>query len=104
MAELVDALDLKSNWYLNASAGSSPARGTLNPCSSNNYELQGFFVYKDKFLFDLSGDKVGTRIEIIPTVFSALKNAQFESKQPESVIPFRYSFNLLCDNYSILNY
>ncbi len=30
VAELVDALDLKSNWYLNASAGSSPARGT-NP-------------------------------------------------------------------------
>ena len=29
VAELVDALDLKSNWYLNASAGSSPARGTL---------------------------------------------------------------------------
>ena len=30
VAELVDALDLKSNWNLNSSAGSSPARGTQN--------------------------------------------------------------------------
>lgn len=29
VAELVDASDLKSDWYLNASAGSSPASGTL---------------------------------------------------------------------------
>ena len=35
VAELVDALDLKSNWYLNASAGSSPARGT------------GLFIFTD---------------------------------------------------------
>ena len=42
---MVDALDLKSNWYLNASAGSSPARGTLNPCKSIDYDLQGFFGF-----------------------------------------------------------
>ncbi len=40
MAELVDALDLKSNWYLNASAGSSPARGT-NPIAAM---VSGFFM------------------------------------------------------------
>ncbi len=42
VAELVDALDLKSNWYLNASAGSSPARGT-NPMSAM---ISGFFMPK----------------------------------------------------------
>ena len=30
VAELVDASDLKSDWHPNASAGSSPASGTLN--------------------------------------------------------------------------
>ena len=38
VAELVDALDLKSNWYLNASAGSSPARGTSS-CLNSKQEL-----------------------------------------------------------------
>ena len=42
VAELVDALDLKSNWYLNASAGSSPARGT------------GPFICKDEGAFLLT--------------------------------------------------
>jgi len=32
-------LDLKSNWYLNASAGSSPARGT----SLHLFSGEGFF-------------------------------------------------------------
>jgi len=50
-------LDLKSNWYLNASAGSSPARGTPNPCSSINYELQGFFVFVLKSTLTFFGYK-----------------------------------------------
>ena len=44
VAELVDALDLKSNWYLNASAGSSPARGTCKPLQFNRLmNCRGFF-------------------------------------------------------------
>src|SRR5690625_5743384 len=39
-------LDLESNWHINASAGSIPARGTLNPCSSIFYRIAGFFCFR----------------------------------------------------------
>ncbi len=45
VAELVDALDLKSNWYLNASAGSSPARGTSRTLC-RKISCEGFFYVK----------------------------------------------------------
>ncbi len=60
VAELVDALDLKSNWYLNASAGSSPARGTLNPCKSIVYDLRGFFISTYASNKEFFGDNRGT--------------------------------------------
>ena len=44
---MVDASDLKSDWYLNASAGSSPARGT-NPISEM---VLGFFMSKIQVQF-----------------------------------------------------
>jgi hypothetical protein len=50
---LVDALDLKSNWYLNASAGSSPARGT------SSYLVTGrSFFYDQLFDFYSPGEKL----------------------------------------------
>lgn len=36
VAELVDASDLKSDWHYNASAGSSPARGTRKALQFND--------------------------------------------------------------------
>ena len=50
---MVDALDLKSNWYLNASAGSSPARGT------SSYLVTGrSFFYDQMFDFYSPGEKL----------------------------------------------
>ena len=43
MAELVDALDLKSNEYLNARAGSTPAGGTLDYIKASYFTIRGFF-------------------------------------------------------------
>ena len=43
MAELVDALDLKSNEYLNARAGSTPAGGTLDYTKASYFTIRGFF-------------------------------------------------------------
>lgn len=54
VAELVDALDLKSNWHLNASVGSSPTSGTLqNPKLLTINSLGYFYVTmaKQKVLF-----------------------------------------------------
>lgn len=54
VAELVDALDLKSNWHLNASAGSSPASGTLpNPklLFLNNLGFFGLTLVKQSTYF-----------------------------------------------------
>ncbi len=77
MAELVDALDLKSNWYLNASVGSSPTRGTLSPCKSIDYDLQGFFVFTAFNRFCQSGYKVVTREYILTPYIWGSRSADF---------------------------
>ena len=54
VAELVDASDLKSDWYLNTSAGSSPASGTLpNPklLILNNLGFSGLILVKHIAIF-----------------------------------------------------
>ena len=79
MAELVDASDLKSDWYLNASAGSSPARGTLNPCKSIDYDLQGFFVSSYLNCLKCFGGNKGVTGFIYHPYFYALKGGAFES-------------------------